>query len=383
MLIGVDASRAARARRTGIESYAFHLIAALLRRSGPFRYRLYVDRRLPRDFPTSPHAEERLLTFPRLWTHLRLSAEIVRHPPDLLFVPSHVIPLVCPVPAIATVHDIGYLWYREAYSPLSWILLHLGTRQNIRAARYIIADSHATARDLVVHFGVAPERIRVAHLGGPSVREITPDPAVRVRYSLPERYFLFVGTLQPRKNIGRLLEAFAQATGPADRQVGLVLAGQPGVGASALRARAAALGIAERVRWLGYVAAEHLPSLYAGATAFVFPSLYEGFGMPVLEAMAWGTPVIAANTSSLPEVVGPAGLLIDPCDVDGLARAMRRLLDDRALRDRLIAAGRERAQQFSWDRCAAQVEAVCAEALGISDPGGTDVAGEPGDHASG
>lgn len=373
MLIGVDASRAARPVRTGTEGYSLELISALLRRSGPNRYRLYFDQPPFPDFPFAERAEHRVIRFPRAWTHVRLAAELIRRRPDLLFVPAHVIPLACPVPAVATIHDVGYLWHRSAYTRLAWILLHLGTLQNARAARRIIADSRATARDLVKHFGVAPGKIRVAYLGGPPVREVCPDPEVVARYRLPPRYFLFVGTLQPRKNLRRLLDAFAELAKHSRASAQLVLAGRPGVGAADLRRHAAALGLVDRVTWLSYVPEEHLPTLYRGAVALVFPSLYEGFGRPVLEAMAWGTPVIAANTSSLPEVVGTAGLLANPYDVNDLARAMARLLDDTSLRERLIAAGYQRAAGFSWDRCAAEVEAAFAEAAV-----GTDVADQPG-----
>jgi glycosyltransferase involved in cell wall biosynthesis len=362
VLIGIDASRAGRALRTGTEGYSLHLITALLQRPGPRRYRLYFDRAPSVDFPRSPRAEIRIIPFPRFWTHLRLSAELVRRRPDVLFVPAHVIPFICPAPAVATIHDVGYLWHRSAYTPLAWILLHIGTLQNARVARRIVVDSQATARDLIAHFGVASSRLRVAYLGAPPVREVPPDPEVATRYGLPPRYLLFVGTLQPRKNLGRLLDALARLPRSTGSSVSLVLAGRPGVGSARLRALAEALGVADRVVWLSYVAEEHKPSLYAGAQALVFPSLYEGFGLPVLEAMAWGTPVIASTSSSLPEVVGEAGLLVDPYDVDALARAMARVLEDGALREQLIAAGRERAAQFTWDRCAAEVEEALDEA---------------------
>ncbi len=361
MLVGIDASRAVRLARTGTEWYSFEVIRALLRRPTPTRYRLYFDRDPGATFPRSDRLEERVIRLPRLWTHFRLSAEIVRHPPDRLFVPSHVIPLVCPVPAVATIHDVGYLWYREAYSPLRWTLLHLGTLWNVRAARRLVVDSEATARDLTTHFGVAPERLRVAYLGGPEPRVVDPSD-VLARYALPPRYLLFVGTLQPRKNLNRALRAFAIARQATRLPLALVLAGQPGRDAPRLRGMVAALGLENDVRWLGYVPDADRPALFAGATAFVFPSLYEGFGLPALEAMAWGTPVLASSAGSLPEVVGDAGLLVDPYDVDELARAMERLLDDAALRERLIEAGRRRAATFTWERCAATVEAVIQEA---------------------
>ena len=362
MLVGVDASRAIRARRTGTEGYSFELLSALVRRSEERRYRLYFDCAPPTDFPRGEGAEFRVIAAPRLWTHYRLAREVAIHPPDLLFVPSHVIPVRCAVPAVATIHDVGYLWYKSAYSPLAWILLHLGTIHNARVARRIIADSQATASDLVKHFHVDPKRIRVASLGAPQVADVTFPEGLRERYGLESPYFLFVGTQQPRKNLGRLLEAFAQVR-RRNHRVTLAIAGPAGIGVSRLRERAAAIGLEGSVRWLGYVPRADIAPLYAGASAFVFPSLYEGFGLPVLEAMAWGAPVIASSTSSLPEVVGDAGLLVDPLDVAGLAQAMIRVLEDADLGERLRRAGREQVSRFSWDRCAQVVEAAFDEAL--------------------
>lgn len=368
-LVGIDASRAVRPTRTGTEVYSLQLLSALLRRPSPLRYRLYLDRAPGPDFPRSDRAELQVIPSPRLWTHLRLGLEIRRHRPDALFVPAHVIPIGCPVPAVVTIHDVGYLWYRSAYTPLAWLLLHLGTIQNVRAACRIVVDSQATARDLIQHFRVPAERIRVAYLGAPPAREVAPDPTVPARYGLPARYFLFVGTLQPRKNLDRLLRAFATLVARQTVPLGLALAGQPGVGTHELRWLAVTLGITERVHWLSYVPSADLAELYAGAVAFVFPSRYEGFGLPVLEAMAQGTPVIASTASSLPEIVGSAGLLVAPDDVTGLAQAMALLLEDRAARERLVTAGRQRLATFSWERCAREVEVALAEASG------TDVAG--------
>ncbi|HEX5416275.1 MAG TPA: glycosyltransferase family 1 protein [Chloroflexota bacterium] len=361
-LIGVDASRAIRPIQTGTERYSRALIQTLLARPGERRYRLYFDRPPQGCFGDAPNAEQRVIRMPRGWTHLGLGTEIARRPPDLLFVPSHVLPVVCRVPSVATIHDVGYLWHREAYSPLAWLLLHLGTLRNTRADR-IIADSEATTRDLIANFRVDPARVRVAYLGGPTEQSIGDPTAARQVYKLPARYFLFVGTLQPRKNLRRLLQAFARIA-PRYPDVGLALAGQAGHGAPALVAEVARLGLSERVQLLGYVPPADLPSLFAAAVGFVFPSLYEGFGMPALEAMVWGTPVIASKASSLPEVVGDAGLLVDPYDVASLADALARLLEDPALRQELIAAGRSRAGLFTWDRCSEGVEAVFDELTG-------------------
>ena len=361
-LVGIDASRAVRAVRTGTEGYSFHLISALLRPDSAYRYRLYLDRPAPPDFPASTLGERRLIAYPRIWTHLGLGKELRRDPPELVYVPGHVIPIKCPVPAVVTIHDLGYLWHRSAYTPLAWMLLHLGTLHNARVARLIVADSQATATDLVAQLGVAPARIRVAYLGAPSAREGPGPVEIRAHYRLPERYFLFVGTLHPRKNLSRLLVAFARLAG-MQSEVDLVLVGARGVGAERFRRQVGKLGIASRVHWLGYVPDEDLPGIFAGSLALVFPSLYEGFGLPVLEAMAWGAPVIASNSSSLPEVVGDAGLLVSPYDVRALAEAMSRLLDEPSTRETLVERGHRRAREFSWERCADAVERVFGEAL--------------------
>jgi glycosyltransferase involved in cell wall biosynthesis len=363
VLVGIDASRAVRPIVTGTEEYSRQLIAALARRPSGNRYRLYIDREPATPIAMGTSVETRLIRFPRLWTQLRLSGELRRYPPDLLFIPSHVIPLVCAVPAVVTIHDVGYLWNRSAYRPLAWVLLHLGTILNARKARLIVADSEATAADLAHHFSVPREKVRVAYLGGPVVDpDRLPEPAPR-QLSRPSRFFLFVGTLHRRKNLSRLLRAFARVRQSSNDQIGLVIAGADGAGAASLRVLADRLGIAGAVSWVGYVSEAERRALFAEAMAFVFPSLYEGFGLPVLEAMAWGTPVISSNASSLPEVVGSAGLLVDPLDVDELATAMLRVLDEPGLRSRLVEAGLARASQFTWDRCAEVVERAFIEIL--------------------
>ncbi|HLZ09119.1 MAG TPA: glycosyltransferase family 1 protein [Chloroflexota bacterium] len=362
MLVGIDGSRALRPLRTGTEVYSRDLIAALASRDSGNKYRLYFDRKPPITLADGAAVEIRIIELRRLWTHVRLGLELVQHPPDVLFVPAHVIPLVCPVPSVVTIHDVGYLWYRSAYRPTDWILLHLGTLRNARGARRIVVDSHATAADVARYFNVSPRKIRVAYLGCPAANPPEQFSARSTLLDSPEPYFLFVGTLQPRKNLVRLLEAFAVVRKTWRRPVLLVMAGAGAMHAARLRQRSERLGIADAVRWPGYVADAERASMYAGAVAFVFPSLHEGFGLPVLEAMACGTAVIASDAASLPEVVGSAGLLVDPYNVGGLAAAMLRVLEDGVLRSSLIELGRQQVKKFTWDRCAAAVERSFAEA---------------------
>ncbi len=379
MLIGIDASRAVAARRTGTETYSLRLIRSLIEIGAGQRFRLYTNGQPPAGFfggdLAAANVELRSIPFPRLWTHLRLSAEMVARPPDVLFVPAHVLPLIHPRRSVVTVHDLGYLAYPEAHKPGDRRYLDWSTRWNARRARIVIADSDATRADLMRAYGVDGRKIRVIYLGRDEtltpVRDNEALAAVRERYGIAGRYLLYLGTLQPRKNLARVIDAFARvAAAPAFSGVQLVLAGKKGWLYDDLFAQVERMGLAGRVLFPGYVEDVELPVLLSGALAFVFPSLYEGFGIPVLEAGACGVPVITSNTSSLPEVAGDpsagpgeaAALLVDPHDVDAIAEAMTRLVTDEALRVELSRRGLANVQRFSWEKCARETLAVLVEA---------------------
>jgi glycosyltransferase involved in cell wall biosynthesis len=284
--------------------------------------------------------------------------ELLRHPPDVLFVPSHVLPLVCPVPGVVTVHDLGYLAYPETHRRFDRWYLDWTTRRHTRVAAHLLVDSEATRHDLIRHYQADPGRITVVHPGlDPVFRPIeNPDQRaeVRSRYGIRSDYIIHVSTLHPRKNIARLLDAFESIHHSpfTIHHSQLVLAGKPGWLSDDLITRATAMG--DRVRLTGHVNQADLPALISGARALVMPSLYEGFGFPVLEAMACGTPVVASNVSSLPEVAGDAALFIDPHDTDALAKALARILTDEDLRAELRQRGLERARHFTWQRAAQQ-----------------------------
>jgi glycosyltransferase involved in cell wall biosynthesis len=274
-----------------------------------------------------------------------------------------------------TIHDLGYLAFPEAHTARRRLELDLTTRWSLRAARRVIAISGATRDDLVRHYGADPARVSVVHHGLSAAFQPTPDPDVLARYDLDAPYMLYVGTVQPRKNLTRLIEAFAMASVLIEQQSAaadaghtpqaplLVIAGRMGWCTEAIEQRAAALGVGGMVRFLGYVPDADLPALLSGALAFLFPSLYEGFGMPVLEAMACGTPVLTSTTSALPEVAGNAALLVDPADTDAIAAAIARLAADTGLRADLRARGLTRAAQFTWERCAHETLGVLLAAL--------------------
>lgn len=346
MHVAIDASRTTVPRLTGTERYALELIRALIRLDSPHQFTLYFrDTPSPDLLPTHPNVIHRVIPFRRAWTHLRFAAAIWQDRPDITFVPAHTLPFVFPGWSVVTVHDLGYKYFPEAHPLRSRLYLDLTTRYSAARARVVLADSQATADDLTRFYNTAASKIHVVHPGVQAPAIV--DEAVRPKYGLPERYFLFIGTLQPRKNIARIVQAYAKYREGEQNPAGLVLVGKKGW----LFDEQWINGV-EGVILPGYVDEADKGKLFAEAVALVFPTLYEGFGFPVVEAMHCGTPVIASNTSSLPELVGEAGVLVDPSDVDAIAEAMQRLDSDSDYRAGLIQAGTAQAQQFTWDRAA-------------------------------
>lgn len=365
LLVGVDASRAYLADPTGTETYAARVIDGLAAVTG-HALRLYLRRPPLRAVP--PGAQARVLPAPRLWTHTRLAWEVRRSPPDVLFVPAHVLPIGVRCPAVATVHDLGHRAHPEAHTWAQRTYLEWSTRRHARLARRLLVDSRSTADDLERHFPSCRGRVVVAPLGvDADMRPCGPEEIAAARAELGvrpnRRYVLYVGTLQPRKNLERLVTAWSLV---ADRwpEVDLVLAGRPGWGGHDPAAVARRLGIERRVLLPGYVPRAVLPGAYSGAVALAHPSLYEGFGLTVAEAMACGTTVLASRASSLPEVVGDAGLLFDPTDDQAIAECLQLAIEDEGLRRRLSTAGRARAALFTWTECARIVARALEEAAG-------------------
>lgn len=329
-------------RVTGTEHYALRVIQELIRLNTQHEITLYFRDPPPPDlFPQNDKVELRVIPFRRMWTHLRFAAELWRDRPDLTFVPAHTLPFVFAGRAAVTVHDLGFRYFPQAHPTRARLYLDLTTRYSARRASVVLADSQATARDLTHFYGTPPEKIHVVYPGveAPVIGDVE---AVKRKYRLPERYFLFIGTLQPRKNIARIVQAY-QLYRQRDKDTGLVLAGGKGW----LYDPAWVEGV-EGVMLTGYIDEADKGALYAGASALVFPTLYEGFGFPVLEAMHCGTPVIASNTSSLPELVGDAGLLVNPLDVEAITDAMHNA--NKALQPLAY----QQARKFTWQNAAHQ-----------------------------
>jgi glycosyltransferase involved in cell wall biosynthesis len=370
--LGIDASRALIEQRTGTEHYSASLIRALadLPRARRMPVTLYAnlpdeEARGRLEFDLPPRWRIRGIPFPRLWTHARLSREMLTQPPKTLFVPSHVVPIVHPRRTVVTVHDLGYIHYPDAHTQRSRLYLDISTRWSARAARRVIAISEATKRDLVKHYGVPERKISVVYHGRDPLFMPVGDPhevwKTAAKYGVRVPYCLHVGTIQPRKNLGTLVEAWRRLRDRMEQPPQLLLAGKRGWLYASLLREVEERGLNDLIRFADYVTREDLPALYSGALAFVFPSLYEGFGLPPLEAMSCGTPVLASTASSVPEVVGEAALHLDPHNPGDWASAVELIYGDPAMWEELSRRGLARASRFTWERCARETW----EALGF------------------
>ncbi len=297
-----------------------------------------------------------------VWHRLRLPlpVEAFTGKADVFHSPDFVLPLVWRARAIVTVHDLSFMRTPQCAEPSLRAYLNKVVPRSIQRADLILADSHNTKRDIIELLGVDARKIQVVPAGvGERFHPIDDEAAlekVRRRYHLEEPFILSVSTLEPRKNFTGLIEAYAQLIerGSQIQRIPhkLVIAGAKGWLYEEIFATVERLGLAERVIFPGFVAEEDLPALYNLADLLAFPSLYEGFGLPPLEAMACGTPVVTSNSSSLPEIVGGVGIMVEATDTEGLVEAMRRALQDGELRRSMIEKGLEQAKKFSWRKAA-------------------------------
>ncbi len=365
MRIGIDA-RLVFYHQAGIGQYILRLTQALAqidRRDRFIFFKSRKDRTLLVDGPN--------VRIQKLWTpshhrfeRLAMSVELAPFALDVLHSPDFIPPAAIRCPSVITVHDLAFLLYPRFLTRDS--ARYYG-QVDIAAhnADHIIAVSESTKRDTIRLLGVPEEKITVIYeAANPLFGPITDESAlarVRAQYHLPSEFILFVSTIEPRKNIPTLLRAYRRLRDNYKSSAGLVIAGNRGWLVEEVDAVIEELQLGDTVRCLGGIPNEELVYLYNAARVFVFPSFYEGFGLPPLEAMACGTPVVVSNSSSLPEVVGDAGWLVNPDDVEGLTVALYRILTDETLRREMRAKGLKRAATFSWERAARETLAVYAK----------------------
>ncbi len=362
MRITIDYTPALR-QTAGIGRYTRGLVAALAEIDRHNNYSLFCAGEAP-DRKTWPeNFTVRVSNVPARWLtagwhrlRLPLPVERLAGDCDIFHSPDFSLPPLRSARGVVTVHDLSFLRLPEHADPGLRDYLEKSVPQAVARARRVLADSENTKRDLIELLGVAEGKISVVPAGVETrfrpVRDTVKLAEVRARYDLPDWFILSVGTLEPRKNLARLIAAYGQMRRQTGLPHALVLAGKPGWLYQGMYDQVAREGLSQHIHFPGFIADDDLPALYTLADLVAFPSLYEGFGLPPLEAMACGTPVVSSNNSSLPEAVGSAALLVDATDVDGLADAMARVLGNASLRVRLADLGRAQAARFTWDAAA-------------------------------
>lgn len=345
----------------GNESYITNLIEALAELDTINRYSLYVTKQeaVERFQNRWPHVTVRMTLphTPVVRIPITLATELRRRPVDLLHV-QYTAPPLPPCPVIVTIHDLSFEHLPQTFKRRSRMQLRLTVRRTARAATQVLVPSEHTRRDVIETYKIEPELISVAPLAAREsfkpIEDETELRRVRSTYNLTGDYILAVGSIQPRKNLERLISAYSalRRARPSGNLPKLALVGKRAWLYKETLQAIEKSGLKDLTVLTGYVPESDLPALYSGALCFVYPSYFEGFGLPPLEAMQCGTPVIAGNRTSLPEVIGRAGLLVDPFDVDALTQALAMMIDEPGLRSQLRVKGLERAREFSWRQTA-------------------------------
>lgn len=366
MLIGIDANEAnLTSNRVGINQYAFELLHALYNLETPHIFVIYLKSKPMSDLPAErKNWHYRVIPFPKLWTQTRLPVDLFTHAPSptVFFSMTHYAPRWSPVPTVVAIMDLGFLSSPEQFTPKDFNQLKSWTHYSVKNAKKIIAISKFTKEAIQKEYKRSPEDITVTHLSyNTALFKPTKGPVVLEKYGITEPYILFLSSLKPSKNIERLVEAFSKLK---DTSYKLVIAGKKAWLFDQIFAKVKALGLEDRVIFTGFVDENEKPILMTHASAFVLPSLYEGFGIPVLEAMACGTPVVISRIASLPEVAGPAGIYVDPLDVESIASGLHTALGPKS--SEFVKKGLKRVQSFSWETCAKQTLDVILNA--VKDP---------------
>jgi glycosyltransferase involved in cell wall biosynthesis len=374
MRIAIDAHTVG-TKLGGNESYAVNLIEALAEIDSTNQYTIYVTTNEARErfgsrWPnfkvrsTLPHT-------PLIRIPLTLSAELRKNPVDVLHV-QFTAPPFCPCPVVVSIHDLSFEHLPQTFNRRSRTQLRLTVRHSARRAARILSLSEHTRRDIIDTYNIAPHRVTAIPLAAPDhfgpVTDNRELQRVRHNYGIDGDYILSVGSIQPRKNLARLVRAYASLRGEfsADKLPKLVLVGKCAwLYDETLRALEETR-VKDVVVLTGYVPESDLPALYSGALCFVYPSYFEGFGLPPLEAMKCGAAVIVGNRTSLPEVAGDAALAVDPFNVEAIASAIRKLVNDWALRRELSVKGQERAREFNWRETARKTLEVYEEVARVS-----------------
>jgi glycosyltransferase involved in cell wall biosynthesis len=356
MNIGIDASRAFEKERTGIEEYSYQLIKSLAMMDlKSHQIFLYARKNPVIDFDLPNNFKLKIISPNKFWTQIGLASEMMKNKPDILFIPSYAVPQIHPSKTVVTIHGLEYKYFPECYSLKERLFLELNTLLSIKWSSRIIVPSESTKKDLVKFYGVDGDKIKVIYHGVNSIKY----PVLSTKQDYKNNFnILFIGRLEKRKNLLNLIKAFESfrrrhsRMSPSERSCKLILVGKKSFGFQEIKTAIQKSQYKDDIILKNYISEEEKNELYKNADLFVLPSFCEGFGLPVLEAMSYGVPVICSNTSSLLEVAGDAALLVDPNNPQEISDAMNKVFSDDDLRKNMIKKGFENVKKFSWEKCA-------------------------------
>lgn len=369
MIIGIDGNEANVSKRVGIGEYSFELINQFnLSQIPNLKFIIYLKSNPLSHMPRERSGwNYRVLKPGKLWTQWRLPLDLYLHNPrpNVFFTPSHYSPRFSPIPTVISVMDLAYMHFPKMFNNNDLYQLKNWTAYSVKNAKKILTISKSSKNDIIKEYKVPAERVVVTYPGVKDFRYLTPRVygmnQLKTNYDISDKFILFVGTLQPRKNIIRLIEAFSKLN---EKDIDLVIVGKRGWQYEDILETPKKLNVEKRVKFLESVNDEELSELYKYAKCFVLPSLYEGFGLPVIEAMKEGCPVITSNVSSLPEAGGDACLYVDPEDSADIASKIEMLINDEKLRKEMIEKGKKQVAKFSWEKTAEETLKVLME-LGV------------------
>lgn len=365
MQIAIDASRYAHNKKTGVEHYGKMIIDGILEEAADDKScEILLYSKEPLDIKQTKHLKNKVLKSKRLWTVFRLSLSMLFKKPEILFVPSHVLPFFAPKKSVITIHDVAFKQLRLAYSFFQYHYLNFTTRYAVKKAAKIIVPSESTKLDLIKYFNCPEEKIVIIHHGfsTPKVRRLK-DPFVDMQIfkyfgiNKETPYFLFIGRLETKKNLERLIKAFAKVI-DVHSEYKLVLAGEKGVGFDKIYNTVKELNLEGKVIMPGYVTVDEKHALLEYCQAFAFISLYEGFGFPGLEAFYFKKPVLASSTTALMEIYGDGAYFVDPLDVQSIEMGLLKLISDKAFVENLVEVGKEKLKDYSWKSCSKETFAL-------------------------
>ena len=369
MIIGIDANEANVTDRVGISEYAYQVLTKFyeFRKGGNNSHSFVIYLKSP-PLDVLPDKTDwwsyKIVKPAKLWTQIGMPINMIMpgKKPDVFLTLTHYLPRILRMPSVVSVMDLSYLHFPETFRKNDLYQLTEWTKYSVKKASKVITISNSSKDDIIKYYKIPEKKVSVVHLG---LKDLPMESSSRdlSKFGVTKKFILFVGTLQPRKNIESLVEAYSLLPKNLRSQYQLVIVGKKGWLYEDILNSPEKFGVVDEVLFLDYVTDEDLPHFYKQAEVFVLPSLYEGFGLPILEAMRYGCPVATSNVSSLPEAGGDAAEYFDPNDVMDISNTIKKILEDSGLRKKMIEKGNEHYKKFTWDKAAKEVLKVVEQTV--------------------